>query len=54
MNLFAFLLMVMWLLTLFVVIILGALTLGIIVTELIQVVQQRKKQKGVNDEFSNR
>ena len=54
MNLFAFLLMVMWLLTLFVVIILGALTLGIIITELVKVIQQHKKQKGVNDEFPDR
>lgn len=54
MNLFAFTLMVIWLLTLFVVIILGALMLGIIITELIKVVQQRKRQKGVNDEFPDR
>lgn len=54
MNLFAFLLMVMWLLTLFVIIILGALMLGIIVTEIIKVIQRRKRQKGVNDEFSDR
>ena len=51
MSFFAFLLMVMWLLTLFIVIILGAITLGIIITELIKVIQQ---QKGVNDEFSDR
>lgn len=54
MSFFAFLLMVMLLLTLFVVIILGALTLGIILTELIKVIEQHKKQKRVNDEFSNR
>lgn len=54
MSLFAFLLMIMWLLTLFVVIILGAIMLGIIITELIKVVQRRKRQKGVNDEFSDR
>lgn len=54
MNLFAFLLMVMWLLTLFVIIILGALMLGIIVTEIIKVIQRRKRHKGVNDEFSDR
>lgn len=54
MNLFAFILMVIWLVTLFVVIILGALMLGIIITELIKVVQHHKKQKGVNDEFSDR
>lgn len=54
MSFFAFLLMIMWLLTLFVVIILGAIMLGIIVTEFITVVQRRKKQKGVNDEFSDR
>lgn len=54
MSFFAFLLMVMWLLTLFIVIILGAITLGIIITELITVIQQRKRQKGVSDEFSDR
>lgn len=54
MSLFAFILMVIWLLTLFVVIILGALMLGIIITEIIKVIQQHKKQKGVNDEFSDR
>lgn len=54
MSLFAFLLMAIWLLTLFVVIILGALMLGILVTETIKVIQQRKRQKGVNDEFSDR
>lgn len=54
MNLFAFLLMVMWLLTLFVVIILGALTLGIIITELIKIIQRRKHQKEINNEFSDR
>lgn len=54
MSLFAFLLMVMWLLTLFIVIILGAIMLGIIVTELITVIRQRKRQKGVSDEFSDR
>lgn len=54
MSLFAFLFMVMWLLTLFVVIILGALMLGIIVTEIIKVVQRRKHQKEVNREFSDR
>ena len=54
MNLFAFLLMLMWLLTLFVVIILGALMLGIIITEIIKAIQQHKKQKGVNREFSDR
>ena len=54
MSLFAFLLMVIWLLTLFVVIILGALMLGILVTETIKVIQQRKRHKGVNDEFSDR
>lgn len=54
MSLFAFLLMVMWLLTLFVVIILGALTLGIIITELIKIIQRRERQKEINDEFSNR
>ena len=53
MNLFAFLLMVMWLLTLFVVIILGALMLGIIITELTKVVQRRKHQKEINNEFSD-
>ena len=54
MNLFSFILMVIWLLTLFVVIILGAIMLGIIVTELITVIQRRKYHKGVNDEFSDR
>ena len=54
MSLFAFILMVIWLVTLFVVIILGALMLGIIITEIIKVVHQRKRQKGVNDEFSDR
>ena len=54
MSLFAFLLMVMWLLTLFVVIVLGALMLGIIITETIKVIQRRKRQKEVNDEFSDR
>lgn len=54
MNLFAFTIMVIWLLTLFVVIILGAIMLGIIITELITVIQHRKRQKGVNDEFSDR
>ena len=54
MSFFAFLLMIMLLLTLFVVIILGAIMLGIIVTEFITVVQRHKKQKGVNDEFSDR
>lgn len=54
MSFFAFLLMIMWLLTLFVVIILGAIMLGIIITELITVIQRRKRQKGVNDEFSDR
>lgn len=54
MNLFAFTIMVIWLLTLFVVIILGAIMLGIIITELIAVIQQRKRQKEVNDEFSDR
>lgn len=54
MSLFAFILMVIWMLTLFVVIILGAIMLGIIITELITVIQRRKHQKGVNDEFSNR
>lgn len=54
MSLFAFLLLIMWLLTLFVVIILGAIMLGIIITELITVIQQRKHQKEVNDEFSDR
>lgn len=45
MSLFAFLLMIMWLVTLFVVIILGALMLGIIITETIKVIQRRKQQK---------
>lgn len=54
MSLFAFLLMIMWLVTLFVVIVLGALMLGIIITETIKVIQRRKQQKGVNDEFSDR
>lgn len=54
MSLFAFLLLIMWLLTLFVAVILGAIMLGIIITELIKVVQQRKRQKEVNDEFSDR
>lgn len=54
MNLFAFTLMVIWLLTLFVVIILGAIMLGIIITEIIKVIQQHKKQKEVNDEFPDR
>lgn len=54
MSLFAFILMVIWLLTLFTVIILGALTLGIIVMEIIKVAQRRKHQKEVNDEFSDR
>lgn len=54
MSLFAFLLLIMWLLTLFAVIILGEIMLGIIVTELITVIRQRKRQKGVNDEFSDR
>ena len=54
MSFFAFTLMVIWLLTLFVVIILGAIMLGIIITELVKVIQQRKLQKGVNDEFSDR
>lgn len=48
MSLFAFLLMVIWLLTLFVVIILGALMLGIIVTEIIKITRQRKHQKETN------
>lgn len=47
------LLMFMWLLTLFAAIILGALTLWIIVTEIIKVVQRRKHQKEVNREFSD-
>lgn len=54
MSLFAFLLMLMWLLTLFVVIILGALMLGIIITELIKVIQLRKHKKEINNEFSDR
>lgn len=54
MSLFAFLLLIMWLLTLFVVIILGAIVLGIIITELITVIQRRKHQKEVNREFSDR
>lgn len=54
MSLFAFLLMIMWLLTLFVVIILGALMLGIIITEIIKVIQRRKHQKEINNEFSDR
>lgn len=54
MNLFAFTIMVIWLLTLFVVIILGALMLGIIITEIITVIQRRKHQKEINDEFSDR
>lgn len=54
MSLFAFLLMIIWLLTLFVVIILGAIMLGIIITEIITVIQQRKRQKKVNDEFPDR
>lgn len=54
MSLFAFILMVIWLVTLFVVIIMGALMLGIIITEIIKVIQRRERQKGVNDEFSDR
>lgn len=39
---------------LFIVIILGALMLGIIIAEIIKVIQRRKQQKVVNDEFSDR
>lgn len=54
MSLFAFILMVIWLVTLFVVIILGALMLGIIITEIIKIIQRRKHKKEINNEFSDR
>ena len=54
MSFFAFILMVIWMVTLFVVIILGALMLGIIIIEIMKVVQRRKHQKEINNEFSDR